>query len=211
MKKLSIIFFLTVLCISSAFAASDVGKKDGLFGAFIFGPKISLGTIPPIAGLGLDAKITPLFGLGLDYQYVPTLNLGEVSIKFNSTTASFRIFPFMGSMFLGLTYGTFNGVLEKSGTILTQSISASLEVKTMILAPNIGWRWVWNSGFFMGMKLGYQFPVSVKSTLSASTSIAEILATPEYLKMKSDIESAANTYGKMALPHFSLLELGFYF
>ena len=83
-----------------------------------------------------------------------------------------------------------------------QPAQASLDISTTFLTPQIGWRWVWTSGFFTGVDLGWQLPLNYTSTLNVPAG-----ASPGTIK---DIRDNADKYVKSGLPSLGLLELGWF-
>ncbi len=182
-------------------APARYGKSSGLVPGLLIGPKLSLITLPA-PGFGLDARIGSAFGLSLDLNLIPTVAVGDAAkVSYRDVSGAARWFPFRGSFYLGAALGsrTFKASVrdETSGAL------AKAEVTSTYLAPELGWRWIWSSGFFLGMDLGYQIILSNKLTFDLP-----ILVPAEDRK---DVQDAANDLGKIGFPIVSLLQLGWYF
>jgi hypothetical protein len=70
------------------------------------------------------------------------------------------------------------------------------------VAPEMGWRFIWASGFFMGIDLGWQIITSNQATfdLPAGMPAAD----------RQDLSDAADQLGKTGFPILSLLQIGWY-
>jgi hypothetical protein len=81
---------------------------------------------------------------------------------------------------------------------------ASIEATSRYLAPEIGWRWMWESGFFLGLDLGWQFILSPRTSVDVPANAFP----PDKLKDYTDL---ANKLAAQGFPVLSLLQLGWYF
>jgi hypothetical protein len=79
------------------------------------------------------------------------------------------------------------------------------------IAPQMGWNWIWDSGFFMGIDLGVQ--LSLKRTTNFSTDVtnATVLASAEYAALRNDVLDQADKIGKTPLPVLTLVKIGYFF
>lgn len=179
------------------------GKPSGLFPGMVIGPKLALLPAPGLLGVGLEAKFQNLVGVGLDYNFFPSLKVGDVKIGFNDISLAARVFPWKGRFYLGAALGQRNFFGKATDSTTNQEIK--VEVKSTYLAPEIGWRFVWGSGFFMGLDLGYQIVLSPKTTLTLPAAASLVDQTD-----KKAVEDAGNEIGKIGLPIVSLLQFGFY-
>jgi hypothetical protein len=176
------------------------GKSEGIFPGMVIGPKFALLNVPAVYGIGLEAKFSNLVGVGLEYNAWPTLKFGsDVKAGYNDLQLTGRVFPWRGRFYLGAALGQRNFFAK--GTEATTGLEAKIEVKSVYLAPEIGWRFVWESGFFMGIDLGYQIVLSPKTTLTVPGGWVD-------QTLKKDIEDAGDQIGKVGLPIVSLIQLG---
>lgn len=215
--RLSIAFALLLVsvCFAEPVASNpELEKKDsktmGVLGPVTFGPVLTFPGFPTPLRFGLDVKYTDIFQISFDYGLFPKLTVSNVSVKFNSWRLGAKVFPFRGAMYVGLSFGkqSFDGTM--SNTVQNQAVNYALHVDSTILVPHIGWKWNWESGLFMGMELGVQ--LATKST-SAFDSNADnsIKSADEYTSAQADVEAKGNTFGKQALPHFALFQIGWMF
>ncbi len=212
--RLSLVAVGLLLCTSlSALAAEgeggDYGKKSGVIPNFVFGPKATLLGTPVPFRIGAETKWDNFLGASFDWGFLPNISFSNVSVKLNGWNVAAKIYPWKSAFFVGLAMGsqTFTG--SQTGTVLFQPTTVTTVVSSTYVAPQIGWRWVWSSGFYFGMELGVQIPLS---TSAATTSDKPSLAgQPEYLLIQSQINDKANTYAKNPFPHFGLVQIGYYF
>jgi hypothetical protein len=175
------------------------GKPQGLLPYTIVGPKLALLPIPGVYGLGLEARFLNFVGVGIDYTAIPTVKLGDVKAGYTDLSFNARVFPWKGRFYLGAALGSRNFTAKASDT---NGNEAKIEVKGTYIAPEIGWRFIWASGFFMGIDLGYQIILSPKTTLTSNLAIDPI--------EKKNVQDAGDEIGKIGLPIISLIQLGFY-
>ena len=178
-------------------------KTEGLIPGILFGPKLSIIRLPTPA-LGVEVKAYQLFGASFDYGFIPDFTISNVTLGMKTWNVGAKVYPLRGAFFLGANLGgyTFTGKSTVSD-LNGQPVAAKLDISTTFIAPEIGWRWVWNSGFFTGLDLGWQFPLSYKSTLDVPGG-----ASPGNIK---DVRDNADKYVKSGLPALGLFELGWFF
>lgn len=179
------------------------GKSGGLLPGMLIGPKLALAPLPGLFGVGLEAKFLNLVGVGIDYNAFPSVGVGDVKVGFNDLSLAARVFPWRGRFFLGAALGQRNFFGKATDSLSGQEIK--VEVKSLYLAPELGWRFVWTSGFFMGIDLGYQIVLSPKTTLTLPAGV------PVDPTDRKDVEDAGKEIGKIGLPILSLLQLGYFF
>jgi hypothetical protein len=184
-------------------AEAPYGKPSGLLPGMVIGPKLAILPVPAVYGLGLEAKFGNLVGVSLDYSAWPNLKSGDVTLGYDDISVAARLFPWRGRFYLGAALGQRSFFAK--GVEATTGQTVKVDVKSTYLAPEIGWRFVWTSGFFMGIDLGYQIVLSPKTTLSVPAAAA--VADPG---LKKDVEDAGDNLGKIGFPIISLLQLGFY-
>jgi hypothetical protein len=181
--------------------------------------------------LGLSAALTAphIIEYGLDY-FTPdnmfsssfvvggyTFKTGTVSAGISSYDLRGRWHPFMGSFFLGLAYGSQKISIEAKDVVNTFDTIVKLDIKSAYVMPHLGWFAAWDSGFTLGFELGMIMPSGVSSSLTtdipaaSASQRAAIEATNDYIKMKTDAESAGDKLGKTSIPYLTLLKLGWVF
>ena len=200
--KLAVVAAALVLA-STAYA--DDGKPSGVLPGVLFGPKLALIAVPT-PGVGLEVKQSGagLFGASVDFGYLPLIAVGgqgKAKIGFTNLSATARVFPSRGSFFLGAAVGSRKFTAKATDSATGEAAKA--DVTSVYIAPELGWRWVWESGFFMGTDLGWQIVLSHKSTF-------DLPATANAQDVK-DVQDAADKVGKVGLPILGLVQLGWFF
>lgn len=196
----------TPTAVTPAAAAPGYGKTSGLIPGVLIGPKLHLIGVPP--GFGVEARVANAFSFSLDYVFVPTIKVpgaegAEAKLSWGDFSGAARWHPWHASFYLGAALGTRSFKASAKDSVAGATATASAEVSSTYLAPEIGWRWIWGNGFFLGMDLGYQIILSSKTTLN-------IPALGVSAQNKQDVTDAADQIGKVGLPILSLLQLGFY-
>jgi hypothetical protein len=191
---------------------AEKGRSDeGLLGPFNIGPSFSIAAIPRIFVVGTELKFMKLVGAQLDYGFIPGIPIYKgTTVSANSFSFAARLYPFLGSFFLGVGVGRQSIKGSKTETINSVSAEATIDVGTTFLTPHIGWRWEWLGGFFMGMEYGWQFNLN-SSTTFATTADAPTQATQEYRDLEARIRDVGNAIGERSLPHLVLVQFGYYF
>jgi hypothetical protein len=185
-------------------AAPGYGKTRGLIPGILIGPKLSIISVPT-PSIGLEAKLLGnRLGLSFDYDLLPGVDVGDVEVDYTDWNIGAKWYPWQRSFFVGAALGSRSFGASATATEGGVSETVKAEVSTTYLAPEIGWRWVWNSGFFMGMDLGYQIVLSSDVTL-------EIPGVVSLSEESEDVRDAADDLGKIGFPIVSLLQVGFFF
>jgi hypothetical protein len=167
----------------------------------VIGPKLSILSLPA-PGIGVEAKIRNVVGLSLDYQLIPDVRADDLKVEYTDVKLAAKWYPWHGAFSLGAAFGrrSFEATAHDDAT----NLDASVEVASTYLAPQLGWRWVWNSGLFLGMDLGYQIILSSRTTLSVPVAIAGG-------ETDQDVKEAGDDLGKLGFPIVSLLQIGWFF
>ncbi len=190
------------------------GKKDALLGDVSFGPGLTLVGFPAVFQFSLESKYQDAFGASFDYGIFPTLTFNNVSLGYNSWSLTAKWYPFHRALYLGVGFGSqsFHGSQVKNvvvGGSITQPLTVTVTVSTTYLNPHLGWRWISNSGFFYGMQLGVQVPLSNSAAITSDD--ATLNATSEFQQASADLDEQAKTFAKSALPIFTLVQMGWMF
>ncbi len=193
---------LALAAASPALADGGYGKTQGVIPGVLLGPRLNLVALPP--GVGVEARMLGnALGLSLDFGFVPGTTIGGASVSWNDLSLGARYYPWSARFYLGARLGSrsFSASAEDSSTGITLKAKAS--VTSTYLAPELGWRFMWESGFFMGIELGYQVILSTSATF-------DIPGGVDPTKQK-DVRDAADQIGKIGLPILTLVQVGWYF
>jgi hypothetical protein len=177
-------------------------KSEGLLPGILFGPKLSVLTLPTPA-VGVEVKAYQLFGASFDYGFIPDFTVSGVTLGMQTWNVGAKVYPSRGAFFLGAKLGSYTFSGKSTLNVNGQPAQAKLEVSATFLAPEIGWRWVWASGFFTGLDLGWQFPLNYRSTLDVPAGVS-----PGTIK---DVHDNVDKYVKSGIPALGLLQLGWFF
>lgn len=191
---------IAAACIATS-AAADSGKTEGIIPHAVIGPKLLILNFPA-PGFGVEAKALGLFGFSLDYGLVPDVDVGGVKVGYDTWSVGARVYPFRGAFFAGAAVGGRSFRASKIDTSTGTPVKAKAKVSSSFIAPEIGWRWVWDSGLFLGMDLGWQFVVSDRVRLEANGAS---------LSTQQDVEDQGDRIGKAGLPVLGFLQLGWFF
>jgi hypothetical protein len=200
---------LAILLSTQAVRADEpegYGKTQGIIPGIplLFGPKLSVAL--PHPSIGLEVKFDNFIGGSFDYGFIPDITVSNASANMKGWHLDGRVYPFRGAFFLGAALGrrTMEGSYTDTTAIPGTSITGKATVDVTYLAPEIGWRWVYQSGLFMGVELGWEFVLSMSTQYND-----QFNALPD--QKKNDINSAIDKYGKVGLPHLALFQIGYFF
>lgn len=138
------------------------------------------------------------------------LTSSDVKLNISNIDVGLRYHPFAGAFYLGALVGQQTITAQKQETISGFMADVKGEIKSNYVTPHVGWMWGGqNSGFFYSMAVGYQSPSGSKFTLT--TNADALAGTPDYDKTVADVTDAADKIGKMGLPYFCWLKMGWMF
>ena len=188
------------------------GKQSRPLGDFEVGPYITAVTLPrPFTG-GIEAKWLDLVGVSASYGFLPQLTISSVKLKMNGYDFRLKLYPFRGAFFLGVGIGSQTLTASATDSVSGIPITASGSQVNSFVAPQLGWNWVWGSGFFMGIDLGVQLSMSHTTTVTTDQdSNALVTGSTQYAGIKSNILKMADLFGKTPLPVLTLVKVGFFF
>jgi hypothetical protein len=110
-----------------------------------------------------------------------------------------------------MAFGTQDIIANKSQTIQGIKVNAQVDVSSSFYTPQAGWRWIWDSGFFLGVDFGWQVASGADTQLTTDLRNPLIFATPEYAKLESDVKKVGNDFGNKALPSLTFIHFGWLF
>lgn len=196
------------------------------------GPVLGVG-LPGFISIGGMLKLTSYLGFGANIGFIPSMHIsyyGDATLSYQEYDAYGRVFPFGGGFFLGagVGYATIKGSMKSTFDTATYQAEAALAgiavpnpltyqsegtVKTMIVAPQIGYFYTTDIGFSIGLDVGAQVPlapsqVSYKSHLTLPpgtppqvvSGIQSQYVTPNDKKVRDTLD----TIGRTPLPTFNI-------
>ena len=173
-------------------------KTEGVIPGILFGPKLNLISFPN-PGVGLEVKIFRHFGASFDYDFLPDITVDNVTVSTRVWNVAAKVYPFGGAFHAGLAVGAYNfqGTMVEANT----GLSGKVTVSSIFIAPQIGWRWVWQSGLFLATDVGWAFPISYGATVEA----------PAPAQTLRDIQTTADRWVKVGIPLVGFLQVGWLF
>jgi hypothetical protein len=168
----------------------------------LFGPKASATLLfPPNVMVGLELRVIGYIGASFEYGVFPRdQTVSNYDLQLKTWSAGLRWYPWRGAFFLGAVLGNYDLTATQ---VVNGGQVATLQVKSMYLGPQIGWKWAWDFGLFLGLNFGYGFSLDYQSTL-----------TQPPLTTGGDLQTAkenADKYLKTGVPILTLLEIGWLF
>jgi len=191
---------VTIALLSLALAAPALADKtEGAIPGMLIGPKLGIVSFPTPT-VGAEAKVAGWFGLSFDYGYVPDFRVKEVTAGWSNWCAGAKLFPFRGSFFLGALYGQRSLKLRLKDS---SGLDADGRATSRYLAPELGWRFLWNSGFTMGLDFGWQLVTQKSTRLDIPTGFDA--------QKEKDAQDLIRRAANQGIPVLGLLELGWMF
>jgi hypothetical protein len=186
---------------------------------------VMLGLVSLPRPIQVEATFRPfdLLSLSAQYSMLPDLTApgGSASLQLRAYQGIVRFFPFSGSFFIGsgLGFQTFRASLTtevQGGTLVTTA-----DASAPFVSPQLGWLFVWESGFTLGITLGVQFSLPQEPKLPATYNGQPVPDMPgpgvpsevveRVEESREEIRTLAHLATKYPLPNLDLLRIGFFF
>jgi hypothetical protein len=157
--------------------------------------------------------------------------LGAITIKPQSAQFSLgniearaRWHPWDGAFMLGgilgvqSIEGAAREVFADPASGVQVPVDFSMKVSSLYVTPHLGWLWLLKTGFVIGLELGLQIPIGVKSSFDTSpgdpahaAAFELVKSTEPYQDLRAKIEDAGDKLGKVAFPYVTALRVGWRF
>ncbi len=112
---------------------------------------------------------------------------------------------------MGAGVGKFDLDVSATDTVAFQPVTIEVNLGATALTPKIGWLWGYSSGgFFGGIDLGLQIPMSPSSKVTTTADPA-LQALPEYQELLDSVKDAERILGETTIPVVGLIRLGYLF
>lgn len=184
----------------------DGYRTEGLIPGILIGPKVGATLLfPPNVMVGAELRIIGYIGASFEYGVFPrSQSIDAYTLQIKTWSAGLRAYPFRGAFFVGAVLGSYD--LTGTQTVFngTQSQLVTLNISGTYLGPQIGWKWTWDFGLFLGLNLGYGFSLNYQSSLVPPGITSASSPLP-------DVKKNADQYLKPGVPILTLLEIGFLF
>src|SRR5690606_19992023 len=126
-----------------------------------------------------------------------------------------RFFPFQGAFYLGLGAGVQMMSVEADDVIQGERYTGSVDHTAFFITPQVGWLWIWDSGFALGLNLGVQIPITSSLDVRVRDSRGREVDPNDYgpaaVELRDDVSGVAEYLGFFPLPAVDLLKIGFFF
>jgi hypothetical protein len=181
---------------------------------------VGLISLPRPAEIEAGVRLHDTISLGLKYSMLPTLSAGNdaARIQLDATQAVFRWFPFHGRFYVGSGLGYQRLKVSFKENVDGGALNVLADMSTFFVSPQVGWLWVWPSGFSLGINLGVQIPfpkdADVTTTYNGQPLAAgagSSIVAGSAAKDSDKVKNAANVVMRYPLPDFDLLKIGFFF
>jgi hypothetical protein len=180
-------------------------------------------SLPRPIELEATFRALPTLAVSAQYSMLPDLTApgGSASLRLRAYQGVARWFPFSGSFFVGsgLGFQTFRASLTKTvdnGTLVT-----TVDLSGVFVSPQLGWLFVWRSGFALGLNVGVQIPLPKDPVATSTYEGQPVPSQPgagfsqEVVNKSNSSKDTVQTLGKLAnkypIPNIDLLRLGFFF
>ena len=169
-------------------------KESGIIPGALIGVRLSVAV--PAPTLGAEVKLFRYFGASFDYALIPKISINGVDVHYSMWNVGARIYPFGDVLFVGAVYGHYG--VDASATVAQGS--GSVKASSDFLGPQIGARWIQQSGFFFGVDVAWAFPLSYTSE-----------ASPDPSGTTTSVKVTADRYLRNGIPLVGLVSVGWMF
>jgi len=200
----------------TATAEAPAARPDK--GGVRIGLMLGLITIPRPVQAELTAKLGRHISLGAQYSMLPDITPPgfDAGLKLAAYQGVARFFPFGGSFYIGsgIGYQQLKASLGHTDMASGDRSEVSCDMSGLFVSPQLGWLWVWKSGFALGLNIGAQIPLPkdpvVKTTING-IEIPESAGDEDTNDMRDKVKTIAKVVAKYPVPNLDLLKLGFFF
>jgi hypothetical protein len=168
-------------------------------------------------------KMSRWFGLGIEASFLPQLRApgDAASLDLKALQGMFRWHTFGGAFFLGAGLGYQNFIGSLGQTVDGGNLQVSADISGPYFAPQLGWMWITDSGFSIGVTFGLQIPFPRQPVVSSTYNGQPVPAMPTASvsqnvintaqSNESTVRSLANFIVRYPFPEIDFLRLGFFF
>jgi hypothetical protein len=187
------------------------------------GVMLGILAFPRPVELELAFKVGRWFGIGVQASLLPQLTAPGIDAKMDlrAIQGVFRWYPFGGAFYLGggLGYQNFQGSYGE--TVDGGALRIDADMSGPFLVPQMGWMWITDSGFAVGLGLGLQIPIPKEPVVTATYNGQPVPAQPTS-SVPQDVIDRANTNSdnvrtlaklivRYPFPEIDLLRIGVFF
>ena len=187
------------------------------------GLMIGLLSFPRPVEAELTFKVGRWFGFGVQASFLPQVSVPAIDGKLDlkAMQGVFRWYPFGNAFYLGggLGYQNFQGSFGE--TIDNGQLRISADMSGAFLVPQLGWMWIFESGFAMGLSFGLQIPIPKEPVVTATYN-GQPVPDQATSTVPQDVVNEAHTTGdnfrsvaklivRYPFPQIDFLRIGLFF
>jgi len=171
----------------------------------------------------LAFKVGRWFGFGVQASFLPQVSVPAIDGKLDlkAMQGVFRWFPFGNAFYLGGGLGYQNFQASFGETIDNGQLRISADMSGAFLVPQLGWMWIFDSGFAMGLSFGLQVPIPKEPVVTATYNGQPVPDQPTS-SVPQDVVNEAQTTGdnvrsvaklivRYPFPQIDFLRIGLFF
>ncbi len=187
------------------------------------GVMVGLLSFPRPLEAELVFKLGRWFGLGVEASFLPQVSVPAIDGKLNlkAIQGLFRWHVFGNAFYLGGGLGYQNFQASLGETIDNGELKINADMSGPFVIPQLGWMWIFDSGFAMGLSFGIQIPIPKEPVVTATyngqpvpsqaSSTVPQDAVNEAQTTGDNVRSAAKLIVRYPFPQIDFLRLGFFF
>jgi hypothetical protein len=175
-------------------------------------PSVNLLNFPhPLEG-AVEVIFSQAFSIKYSKSFEPSFKVDGSEADIDNHSFGIRAYPDQGAFFFGLAYGKHEVSANRYENINGFDTNIYAHAEAEYVTPSVGWKWVYDSGFTIGLEFGWLFPFNGSAEVSSNQDLNPLVAgDDEYEQNRRDVEDAARKYVDKGLPSIGLLEIGWTF
>lgn len=176
-------------------------------------PSLQILNFPHPFNGGLEIVFSRVLGIKYQKSFRPNKTIDGSTAELDDQSFSFRSYPNQGPWFLGLGYGKHRASVKNHEIVNGFDTNIYANVDSEYITPTTGLKWIYNSGFTIGVEIGWIFPINNRNVdvYSDQDGNPFVNANEDYRQRRQDAEDAANKYVENGVISIGLLELGWTF
>lgn len=179
---------------------------------FAFTPSINVLNFPHPFGGSAEIVFSEVFGIKYTKSFRPRGTFNETKVQLDDQSITLRSYPNRGPWFVGLGYGHHTVDGERNEVVNGFDTKIYAHVQSDYLVPTTGFKWIYESGFTIGVEIGWIFAMNSSTNVTSSQDLNPFVnANQEYRNRLQDAENSVNKYVKDGTPTIGLLEIGWTF
>lgn len=175
-------------------------------------PSLNLLNFPHPAEAAVEVIFSKAFSIKYSKSLEPSFKVDGSEADLDNQSFGIRAYPGQGAMFFGLAYGKHEVNANRYENINGFDTNIYAHAEAEYVTPSVGWKWVYESGFTVGLEFGWLFPFNGNAQVSSNQDLNPLVnGNDEYQQNRRDVEDAARKYVNNGLPSIGLLEIGWTF